>query len=184
MAWGTKEADNNYQRNRRQRKIEAGECARCSSPARPGKTLCDKHAGAAHKWYKADYDLNPEKFTERTRRNSQILKLEVIGHYGGKCACCGELHIEFLVIDHVNGEASFHKSQTGKSHSGARLYHFLKREGYPEGYRVLCASCNTSLAIYGYCPHGNLPPQITNHPANPYRKQWKQQYLKKGEVDA
>jgi hypothetical protein len=31
----------------------------------------------------------------------------------------------------------------------------LARNGFPDGYRVLCHNCNMALGQYGYCPHGN-----------------------------
>jgi hypothetical protein len=30
---------------------------------------------------------------------------------------------------------------------------WLKRNGYPKGFRVLCHNCNSARGLYGYCPH-------------------------------
>ena len=30
---------------------------------------------------------------------------------------------------------------------------WLKKNGYPKGYRVLCYNCDMSLKLYDYCPH-------------------------------
>lgn len=94
----------------------------------------------------------------RTRSQSSQsrtrLKYEVMSHYsGGKpaCSCCGETAPEFLVVDHVEGGGTQHREQIGGG--GARICQWLKKNGYPSGYRVLCANCNQSFACWGYCPH-------------------------------
>ncbi len=81
----------------------------------------------------------------------RALRLEVLGHYspnGPACACCGEATIEFLCIDHVNGGGGKHR----RSIRG-NLYNWLKREGFPKGFRVLCHNCNAAIGYYGHCPH-------------------------------
>jgi len=165
-----------HARARRKRKIEAGECIRCKLRARPGKTLCAKHTKYAHEVYKRDYEHNPEKHSAWSKLRGANLRREVITHYGSECACCGESQFEFLTIDHVDGEGSVQRAKTGTDPSGSRLYWFLKRNEFPGGYRVLCSNCNMAMSIHGQCPHGTLPPQMTNHPANPYRKQWKEKF--------
>jgi hypothetical protein len=40
---------------------------------------------------------------------------------------------------------------------GRAFYRWLKNNGYPSGYRVLCMNCNSALGLRGYCPHGVLP---------------------------
>jgi hypothetical protein len=76
--------------------------------------------------------------------------VNVIAHYGGKCACCGEAEFEFLVIDHVNGGGTQHRLEVG---SGSHFITWLLDNGLPEGFRVLCHNCNGALGHYGYCPH-------------------------------
>ena len=61
-------------------------------------------------------------------------KLAALAHYSGnppKCACCQETRIEFLTIDHINGNGSKERQQRGRSY----LYSYLKRHNYPSGYR-------------------------------------------------
>lgn len=67
------------------------------------------------------------------------------------CECCGEDAVEFLSIDHIDGGGSKHRAQIKGSYSS--IYLWLKKKGFPEGYRVLCMNCNTALGFYGYCPH-------------------------------
>lgn len=83
-------------------------------------------------------------------------RLECISHYSnGKnsCKCCGENHLEFLAIDHINGGGSKERKEIKKKYYS--IYSYLIKTGFPEGYRVLCHNCNLSLGFYGYCPHEN-----------------------------
>jgi hypothetical protein len=87
--------------------------------------------------------------SQRTRRR---LRIEVLRAYGGEtpgCTCCGEDKIEFLSVDHVGGGGSAHRKRIGAS----GLYTWLKREGFPPGFRILCHNCNQAIGHYGYCPH-------------------------------
>jgi hypothetical protein len=81
------------------------------------------------------------------------LKFEVLSYYGGnppKCECCGEDFIEFLSIDHIDGGGSVHRKKIG---GNSRLYNWLKKNNFPEGFRVFCLNCNLSRGFWGYCPH-------------------------------
>lgn len=95
---------------------------------------------------------NPE--TIRTREMHRVkahrLKLRVISAYGGKCICCEETELAFLNIDHIDGGGCEHRSEVG---SGTRFYYWLQRNGFPEGFQVLCANCNQAKAHQGVCPH-------------------------------
>jgi len=127
---------------------------------------CDKETHK--KWQEA----NPEKVAEKNKRNAENKNIWarnnreeanfrsrnqrkkerkfLIDHYGGKCACCGESRIEFLAIDHIDGGGTEHRERVGK---GWKFYQWLRREGYPKGFRVLCHNCNLAIGFYGYCPH-------------------------------
>ena len=103
---------------------------------------------------------NREKVNERAREKSKErykkIKLDTITAYGGKCECCGELKIEFLVIDHKEGDGNKERKELGIG-AGGPFYLWLKRQGFPKGrYRVLCHNCNASYGTYGYCPHNNI----------------------------
>jgi len=110
---------------------------------------------------------NPEKqaiIDKRYRnRNKSIIRqrqqiwrqkqrLEVLSYYGGsppKCVCCGESHIEFLTIDHMNNDGAKHR----KFVPSGSFYSWLKKNNFPEDYQVLCFNCNLSKGFYGCCPH-------------------------------
>lgn len=96
----------------------------------------------------------PDLVNARARRRNQRIKREVFSHYGGRCKCCGERRLEFLSIDHIHGNGAEHRrSGIGL---GLRMYYWLRRNGFPDGFRLLCMNCNTSLGKWGYCPHGNV----------------------------
>ncbi len=76
--------------------------------------------------------------------NKQLkeLKVEVLAHYSnGKSVCvkCGFGDVRALTIDHINGGGHKHRKLLGLS--GNMFYRWLKRNGYPLGYRTLCMNC-------------------------------------------
>lgn len=126
---------------------------------KPAKTKKEKdaksyarHAASKRDKVLAHYRKNRRKILDKIKAKNRALKVEVIGAYGGICACCGECHIEFLTIDHVNGDGHEHRRQVGK---GRRIYADIKKQGFPQNgrFRVLCLNCNIALGFYGYCPH-------------------------------
>ena len=107
---------------------------------------------------KLEYDkryriLNKKKMNENCRKRDREVKIEVLSHYSPdlKCSCCGENHIEFLCIDHINGGGTKHRDKL--SIHGSQIYRWLKKNNFPPGYRVLCHNCNGSYGHFGYCPH-------------------------------
>lgn len=95
----------------------------------------------------------------RSTADRRAAKREAIEAYGGCCSCCGEGHIEFLTLDHVDGDGARQrkalKGETRGRVQGTEFYRWLKRQGWPQEprLRVLCANCNLSTGWYGYCPH-------------------------------
>lgn len=86
------------------------------------------------------------------KKHTFKLKLEILNYYSQnklECQCCSTKELEFLTIDHINGGGAQHR-RTMKAGS---LYHWLKRNNFPEGFRVLCMNCNWSYGKWGYCPH-------------------------------
>jgi len=102
-----------------------------------------------------NYANNREKIIEQkvfsNQKMRRLSRLDCISHYSnGKncCDCCGESHLEFLAIDHIDGGGNKERKKVKEY-----LPLILKRNNYPKGYRVLCHNCNMSLGFYGYCPH-------------------------------
>lgn len=89
------------------------------------------------------------KIHREARRNKRI---EVLKHYGSKCACCGENEIKFLAVDHINGDGSKHRIEI----RNVNIYYWLIRNNYPDGFQLLCHNCNYAKHFYKVCPHKNV----------------------------
>jgi len=125
---------------------------------------------------KASYNRNRKERIERNRMNwakhkekynqkqrdtfpekLRMLKTEVLTYYGNgklECVCCGESHIVFLTLDHINGREDGDRGWNKNKKAGRVLWSFVKREGYPKGYQTLCWNCNSGRQVNkGICPH-------------------------------
>ena len=100
-----------------------------------------------HKQRIFNLDVNSQDYKERIK-----IRSDVIGHYGGKCACCGDNELEVLCIDHINGGGRAQVREL-KSQGTHFTYYWLKRNGYPIGYQVLCHNCNIAKGVDRVCPH-------------------------------
>lgn len=131
-----------------------GICNSCPRKARPNKRTC-KHCGEQQrlKIAKARKDPACAELTRQGNHRSKLkLRKEVLDAYGGPvCKCCGEAHLEFLTIDHIE-KPPVEAKQLGYR-SGYGFYQWLRKNKYPPGFRVLCINCNFAHGHYGYCPH-------------------------------
>lgn len=100
----------------------------------------------------------------RARKFDRELRELVLRHYSRgpiRCRCCGESHPDLLSIDHINGGGKNHRksisvesSRYSKGCGGIHFYRWLRDQGFPSGYRVLCFNCNCGAnANGGVCPH-------------------------------
>lgn len=122
----------------------------------------------------AKYQRKYRKKNLRDTRKREVshyekMKLEVYKHYackdvyvvGGEefpckeihCACCDESEYKFLCIDHINNDGAKDRRDNPSHATGRGLYTRLIKEGYPEGYQLLCFNCNMAKGIHGKCPH-------------------------------
>jgi hypothetical protein len=89
------------------------------------------------------------------------LRHEATMAYGGySCACCGETEPKFLSIDHVFNNGAAHRREIAVWAKGngegasSRTLKWLKDNGYPAGFQVLCMNCNLGKQRNGgMCPH-------------------------------
>lgn len=111
--------------------------------------------------HKQTYLNNRDKRLTEQRRQRLRRKTAVFNHYGNKCECCGEDKIEFLTIDHKDGDGSKHRRSLGKPRKtdgranpgGGAIYLWIINNGFPDNLRILCWNCNSSIGLFGYCPH-------------------------------
>lgn len=103
--------------------------------------------------YNDAYRLRKGEDLKKDKRNYWVRqRQEVLLHYSDgelKCKCCGEKEYKFLSIDHINGGGNQHRKSLGSKY----IYSWLKQNGYPDGYQVLCHNCNMAKAFYKICPH-------------------------------
>ena len=136
-----------YKKKYRKKKVPPGTCSNfpdCANEAAEGKKRCPRCSST-----QAALEKKPSSRARKNKRNAEI-RAEVVTHYGGKCLCCGEEEFEFLTIDRIEIYDG-----TGPR-SGTALYRWLKRNGFPDGFRVLCQGCNFVLGHRGHCPHSDL----------------------------
>lgn len=96
-------------------------------------------------WKRANY----ERHLEINRKSYANQRDEVFAHYGNKCACCSIVERAFLSIDHIENDGAEHRKMAGRN-----VYSWLIRNGYPDGFQLLCMNCN--MGRYrngGICPH-------------------------------
>ena len=104
---------------------------------------------------RANHARHREQDNAYIRVRNAADRLNVFNAYGGpRCVCCSETTNEFLTLDHIGGDGALHRRQIGKQ--GNSFYRYLKAQGFPPGFRVLCMNCNFALGRFGYCPHGNV----------------------------
>jgi hypothetical protein len=113
-------------------------------------TQCRQCLNVYHREYNRRH-RTPQRQAKYNRRAQTKLRREVFGHYGMVCAACGEDDLDVLSIDHVHNDGAEHRRRIfgqpkngGRCPSGHWLYWWLKRNGFPPGFQVLCQNCNVA----------------------------------------
>ena len=141
---------------RRRKYNSLGLCGDCGKPKDEKFSKCQmclvRHREKAKRYNKRYTTRYYNK--ERNRQDHLKLKLLVLSKYGTVCQCCGEDQYQFLSIDHIDGNGAEHRRQIfGNPRGGGGWYRWLRRNGFPPGYRVLCLNCNFAYGFYKVCPH-------------------------------
>lgn len=101
--------------------------------------------------------INKDAEKLRHKKSGHGIKVEVINHYGGRCACCGESGVPFLSIDHKFGNGAEHRRDNSggarRTGSGQPFYYWIKRNNFPDFLQVLCHNCNVAKGTGEMCPH-------------------------------
>ena len=95
--------------------------------------------------------------TIQARTYNSKLRYEVFSHYCGgephcQCPGCKTTFIEFLQLDHVNGDGAAHRKANNLGTGGPRLWRWVRANGYPPGFQVLCRNCNGAKFTREACP--------------------------------
>lgn len=96
---------------------------------------------------------NQDKMKSYAKKYRDKNRMECFIFYGGlkpKCACCGELEIKFLCLDHIDGGGNEHRKKIGR---GSTMYLWIKKNNFPSIFQILCHNCNLAKGFYGRCPH-------------------------------
>lgn len=101
-------------------------------------------------FYKKHYNPHPRPRLYSDKEENRSLKLQVLTHYCDgntpRCVNCNFTDIRALTIDHINNNGAEDRKKTGRR-GGDPFYRLLRKLGYPSGYQVLCANCNTIKEI-------------------------------------
>lgn len=105
------------------------------------------------------YECMKARKRDAARARHAQYRQDALDAYGGQCACCGEQEPTFLAIDHVNNDGNTQRSELGQG--SFKIYRWLKNQGYPDGYQVLCHNCNYAKHVRGVCPHKEVMSNVS-----------------------
>lgn len=91
-----------------------------------------------------------------TTESTDYYKRLVIGHFGGRCYCCGESRIDRLMVGHQDENGNKHRKELGLK-GGNDFYRWLVDSDFRTPYRlrVECFNCGCGATYRGngICPH-------------------------------
>jgi len=95
------------------------------------------------KQYQSDYNKRSEIKQARTDRNLET-KLLLFSYLGGKCVKCGYDDHRALQLDHIKGNGSKTRKESGLHKNRIKYYNYLlQNPSYTlEEIQLLCANCN------------------------------------------
>lgn len=118
-------------------------CRKCRRAQRLAEGLCRCGQKLANDRSACERCLRASR--ESTNARTRADRLKALEHYGPDCAFCGESLEIFLTIDHINNDGASHRRSVrakGKNQSGINIGAWLRKNGYPPGFQVLCVNCN------------------------------------------
>jgi len=130
----------------------------------PRKSRSGRLDGETVKEYQKRYKIeHRERVGAIKKRAQDAVRLECLRRYSGlsvpECHCCKESMVQFLQLDHIDGDGAEQKHrllrETGANMFGGTFFYWLRRNNFPEWVRlqVLCVNCNFAKRTGKYCPH-------------------------------
>ena len=139
-------AKKNYDDNKERYHIQNKEYRSRPSSKQRKKEYEKENPERVKKWKRTEYLKNIERYrsSHKTHRETVLKEYKkiVISHYSKnkmECKLCKVKGLDFLNIDHIEGRKKMGHSGSVR---GIKLYAFLKKNNFPEGYQVLCWNCN------------------------------------------
>jgi endogenous inhibitor of DNA gyrase (YacG/DUF329 family) len=130
-------------------------CPKCRPPlTKPCKRCGAQFVGSMDSRAYCSTQCRDDELTEQRAAARLAERITSLRAYGGEnpaCVCCGVQGHFFLALDHIDGGGRKHRQETG----GGGFYVWLRKNGYPAGFRVLCHNCNMARQFSGTgtCPH-------------------------------
>jgi hypothetical protein len=116
-----------------------GQCSvrYCERKPVENRTTCTEHLEAMNK---------------RRAGYTRSYKEQALDAYGGRvCVGCDETDFCCLSIDHIAQDGHLHREEQGGC--GTAFYLWLKRNKYPDGFRVLCMNCQFRARMHEPFPN-------------------------------
>jgi hypothetical protein len=163
-----KVVDKDYYKQREKRVIDAGLCRRCGKPREQEdrthcnkclsdkcsrekkrqiengkKGLCRECAKPCEQKDKSCCNKCLEMYKQIAKRHRKKVKDIAVSHLTNgenRCVNCGLPLYDVLQIDHINGDGAQHRKEIGKG--GNVMYSWLIKNGFPDGFQILCSNCN------------------------------------------
>jgi len=95
-------------------------------------------------WNKEWYAKHAELSRKRCREANRERRRKILLHYSNNtltCKLCNFSDVRALCLDHINNNGAEERRRSKKP-TGNSFYSYLIKQGFPEGYQVLCANCN------------------------------------------
>lgn len=112
------------------------------------KKYVEKNREKVASWNRNWIINNRERYNASKWILADKIKRQVINHYSNgsiSCKHCHETDINILTIDHINDNGAEERrswSSDYEKRGGVSQYRKIIKEGFKDGYQVLCFNCN------------------------------------------
>ena len=126
--------------------METKKCPGCKVVKARSEYYANKHSSDGFRSYCKTCDRARNKAEclskkrARKNRHNAATKQKIMEYYSGGsvvCARCGFSDVRALSIDHINNDGAQHRRQVGSNN----VYAWIVRNGFPDGFQVLCMNC-------------------------------------------